>query len=465
MKDEMYEQENQSEDEVIQEQADLQKQEETAEMSEAEATEAETDAKEVKAESGEGPETKTGTEKKKKEMTLQKKWGMVVAMALVFGLIAGGTMYGVNAAANRLYSQNHISQTDTTEASTSESSSGVAQVADNAMPSVVTISTMSVEEMRSFFGGTQQYEVEGAGTGVIIGENDTELLIATNNHVVEGASSLSVGFIDESTVSAEIKGTDAENDLAVISVKLSDISTDTMNQIKIASIGDSDELQLGEQVVAIGNALGYGQSVTSGYVSALNRDLSLTDESGNTINSTGLIQTDAAINPGNSGGALLNMNGELIGINEAKSGTTSSGTTVDNIGFAIPINKAQESLQNLMNQETREKVSGDQASYIGIQGASVSSDEQEKFSILAGVVVASVVEDGPAAQAGIQEGDIITELDGRSVSSIEGLQDTLQYYAAGETVDIVVQRADNGSYQEQTLSITLGSAQDAETNN
>ena len=465
MKDEMYEQENQSEDEVIQEQADLQKQEEAAEMSEAEATKAETDAKEVKAESGEGSETKTGTEKKKKEMTLQKKWGMVVAMALVFGLIAGGTMYGVNAAANRLYSQNHISQTDTTEASTSESSSGVAQVADNAMPSVVTISTMSVEEMRSFFGGTQQYEVEGAGTGVIIGENDTELLIATNNHVVEGASSLSVGFIDESTVSAEIKGTDAENDLAVISVKLSDISTDTMNQIKIASIGDSDELQLGEQVVAIGNALGYGQSVTSGYVSALNRDLSLTDESGNTINSTGLIQTDAAINPGNSGGALLNMNGELIGINEAKSGTTSSGTTVDNIGFAIPINKAQESLQNLMNQETREKVSEDQASYIGIQGASVSSDEQEKFSIPAGVVVASVVEDGPAAQAGIQEGDIITELDGRSVSSIEGLQDTLQYYAAGETVDIVVQRADNGSYQEQTLSITLGSAQDAETNN
>ncbi|WP_455055337.1 S1C family serine protease [Merdimonas faecis] len=465
MKDEMYEQENQSEDEVIQEQTDLQKQEEAAEMSEAEATEAETDAKEVKAESGEGSETKTGTEKKKKEMTLQKKWGMVVAMALVFGLIAGGTMYGVNAAANRLYSQNHISQTDTTEASTSESSSGVAQVADNAMPSVVTISTMSVEEMRSFFGGTQQYEVEGAGTGVIIGENDTELLIATNNHVVEGASSLSVGFIDESTVSAEIKGTDAENDLAVISVKLSDISTDTMNQIKIASIGDSDELQLGEQVVAIGNALGYGQSVTSGYVSALNRDLSLTDESGNTINSTGLIQTDAAINPGNSGGALLNMNGELIGINEAKSGTTSSGTTVDNIGFAIPINKAQESLQNLMNQETREKVSEDQASYIGIQGASVSSDEQEKFSIPAGVVVASVVEDGPAAQAGIQEGDIITELDGRSVSSIEGLQDTLQYYAAGETVDIVVQRADNGSYQEQTLSITLGSAQDAETNN
>ena len=465
MKDEMYEQENQSEDEVIQEQTDLQKQEETAEMSEAEATEAETDAKEVKAESGEGSETKTGTEKKKKEMTLQKKWGMVVAMALVFGLIAGGTMYGVNAAANRLYSQNHISQTDTTEASTSESSSGVTQVADNAMPSVVTISTMSVEEMRSFFGGTQQYEVEGAGTGVIIGENDTELLIATNNHVVEGASSLSVGFIDESTVSAEIKGTDAENDLAVISVKLSDISKDTMNQIKIASIGDSDELQLGEQVVAIGNALGYGQSVTSGYVSALNRDLSLTDESGNTINSTGLIQTDAAINPGNSGGALLNMNGELIGINEAKSGTTSSGTTVDNIGFAIPINKAQESLQNLMNQETREKVSEDQASYIGIQGASVSSDEQEKFSIPAGVVVASVVEDGPAAQAGIQEGDIITELDGRSVSSIEGLQDTLQYYAAGETVDIVVQRADNGSYQEQTLSITLGSAQDAETNN
>lgn len=405
-------------------------------------------------------EEKQPGKKEKRISSLQKKWGMIIAMALVFGLIAGGTMYGVNAAANRVYSQSHISKTDT-DSSKDSSGSGVEEVAENAMPSVVTISTMSVEEMRSFFGGTQQYEVEGAGTGVIVGKNDTELLIATNNHVVEGATSLSVGFIDESTVAAEVKGTDADNDLAVVSVKLSDISTDTMNQIKVASIGDSDDLKLGEQVVAIGNALGYGQSVTSGYVSALDRDLSLTDENGNTINSTGLIQTDAAINPGNSGGALLNMNGELIGINEAKSGTTASGTTVDNIGFAIPINKAETSLQDLMTLETRQKVSEEQASYLGIEGASVTSDEKEKYNIPSGVVVASVVEGGPADQAGIQQGDIITELDGRSVSTIEGLQDTLQYYASGETVKITVQRRGDSGYEEQSLDITLGSAKEA----
>ena len=454
MKDEMYEQENQSEDEVIQEQTDLQKQEEAAEMSEAEATEAETDAKEVKAESGEGSETKTGTEKKKKEMTLQKKWGMVVAMALVFGLIAGGTMYGVNAAANRLYSQNHISQTDTTEASTSESSSGVAQVADNAMPSVVTISTMSVEEMRSFFGGTQQYEVEGAGTGVIIGKNDTELLIATNNHVVEGASSLSVGFIDESTVSAEIKGTDAENDLAVISVKLSDISTDTMNQIKIASIGDSDELQLGEQVVAIGNALGYGQSVTSGYVSALNRDLSLTDESGNTINSTGLIQTDAAINPGNSGGALLNANGEVVGINTAKV----SADSVEGMGYAIPISDASDIITDLMNQETKTKVSEEEQGYIGIRSeADVTSDLADMYNMPTGVYVSEIIDGGAAQKAGIQRGSIITAINGTSVDGMTALQEQLQYYRAGETVTLTVATAgNNGEYESSDVEVTLG---------
>ena len=422
-------------------------------------------AESVKTENQPAQPRPVQTKKPKKKMSpLQKKWGMVVAMALVFGLIAGGTMYGVNAAANRVYRPNHISSTDTSDGDSSDDStdsSGVEEVAENAMPSVVTISTMSVEEMRSFFGGTQQFEVEGAGTGVIVGKNDTELLIATNNHVVEGATSLSVGFIDESTVSAEVKGTDSDNDLAVVAVKLSDISTDTMNQIKIATIGDSDSLKLGEQVVAIGNALGYGQSVTSGYVSALDRDLSLTDESGNTINSTGLIQTDAAINPGNSGGALLNMNGELIGINEAKSGTTASGTTVDNIGFAIPINKAETSLQDLMTLETREKVSEDQASYLGIQGASVTSDEKEKYDIPSGVVVASVEKGGPADKAGIQQGDIITELDGRSVSSIEGLQDTLQYYASGETVKITVQRRGNSGYEEQSLDVTLGSANEA----
>ncbi len=417
-------------------------------------------------------EKKAKKVREKKPMTVGKKWAALVAMALVFGLIAGGTMFGVNEAGNRLAgnsgSSDKVGQTQTTgsnsdSSSSDESSEGtVAEVAKNAMPSVVTISTMSVEEMRSFFGGTQQYEVQGAGTGVIVGENDTELLIATNNHVVEGATSLSVGFIDEESVEGEVKGTDVNNDLAVVAVKLSDIPEDTMNQIKIATVGDSDDLQLGDQVVAIGNALGYGQSVTSGYVSALDRDLTLTDQSGTTINSTGLIQTDAAINEGNSGGALLNMKGELIGINEAKSSSTSTGATVDNIGFAIPIDKAEDSLQQLMNLKTREKVDESQASYLGIRGSDVSAEASELYGIPTGVVISEVVENGPADQAGVKKGDILTELDGRSISSMAQLQDVLQYYAAGETVDLVVQRSDNGEYQAQTLSITLGSADDAQ---
>ena len=410
--------------------------------------------------------------REKKPVTAGKKWAGVVAMALVFGLVAGGTMVGVNAAGSYLEERadaaDKISQTQTTGSDSNTGSSAgsqtgtVAEVAKNAMPSVVTISTMSVEEMRSFFGGTQQYKVEGAGTGVIVGKNDSELLIATNNHVVEGATSLSVGFIDEESVAGEIKGTDVENDLAVVAVKLSDIPEDTMNQIKIATVGDSDELQLGDQVVAIGNALGYGQSVTSGYVSALDRDLTLTDQNGTTINSTGLIQTDAAINEGNSGGALLNMNGELIGINEAKTASSSTGTSVDNIGFAIPIDKAETSLKQLMNLTTREKVDASQASYLGIAGQDVSSEVTELYGIPSGVVVSEVVENGPADGAGVKKGDILTELDGRSISNMEQLQDVLEYYAAGETVDLTVQRADNGEYQEQTLSITLGSAADAQ---
>ena len=235
-----------------------------------------------------------------------------------------------------------------------------------------------------------------------------------------------------------------------------------MNQIKIATVGDSDQLQLGDQVVAIGNALGYGQSVTSGYVSALNRDLTLTDQSGTTINSTGLIQTDAAINEGNSGGALLNMKGELIGINEAKSSSTSTGATVDNIGFAIPIDKAEESLQQLMNLKTRERVDASQASYLGIRGSDVSYEASEMYGIPTGAVISEVVENGPADQAGVKSGDVLTELDGHSISNMSQLQDVLEYYAAGETVDIDVQRADNGEYQAQTLSITLGSASDAQ---
>ena len=403
-------------------------------------------------------------------MSAKKKWSMLIAMAVVFGLVAGLVMFGVNTAANHIAgmgdapSENGVVTDDTEDNSTASaniSSAGTktpAQVAQEAMPSVVTISTMSVEEMRNFLGGVAEYKVQGAGTGVIVGENDTELLIATNNHVVEGASTLSVGFIDNSTASAALKGADPDNDLAVIAVDRSDIAEDTMSQIKIAAVGDSDELELGEQVVAIGNALGYGQSVTVGWVSALNRDITLTDENGVAINSTGLIQTDAAINPGNSGGALLNMDGELVGINEAKTGTTPTGISVDNMGFAIPIDKAEDSLKELMSLPTRDKVDASHASALGIEGQSVTSDLTQLYGIPGGVIVASVVENGPADQAGIQKSDIITELDGRSVGNLEQLQNALQYYAAGETVDVVVQRLNGQSFEAQTVSVTLGAA-------
>ena len=413
--------------------------------------------------------------KPRKPMSTGKKWVVNVAMALVFGLVAGTAFYGVNAASGQfsrnssssaslstpIANTNTVDDSATTPASSTTGSGTVASVVENAMPSLVTISTMSVEEMQSFFGGTQQYEVEGAGTGVIVGQNDSELLIATNNHVVNGATSLSVGFINETTVEAQIKGTDASSDLAVVSVNLSDIPEETMSEIKVATIGNSDDLVLGEQVVAIGNALGYGQSVTSGYVSALNRDVTLSDGAGGTFTSTGLIQTDAPINSGNSGGALLNMRGELIGINEAKSSMTSSGTTVDGIGFAIPIAKAEPILENLMSLTTRDKVSDDEASYLGVTCADVTSEISQMYNMPTGVCFTSVVEDGPAAQAGAKQGDVLTQFDGREISDYDSLRNVLQYYAAGETVDIVVQRSNAGEYQEITLTVTLGAAADA----
>jgi serine protease Do len=409
--------------------------------------------------------------KPKKPMTAGKKWMVNVAAALVFGLVAGTVFYGVNLAGDQITGRNEtaaeltpspIASTDTAGGADSSATSSseapvgtVESVTANAMPSLVTISTMSVQEMQSFFGGTQQYEAEGAGTGVIVGQNDTELLIATNNHVVSGANSLSVGFIDETSVEGEIKGTDPGSDLAVVSVKLDDISDETMSAIKIATLGDSDDLALGEQVVAIGNALGMGQSVTSGYVSALNRDVTLSDGTGSSFTSTGLIQIDAPINSGNSGGALLNMQGELIGINEAKSSMTSSGVTVDGVGYAIPIAKAEPILETMMS---RDKVSDEQAAYLGVTCADVSSQISQMYNMPEGVCFTSVVEGGPAEKAGAKQGDVLTEFDGREISGYQSLQDVLQYYPAGETVDMVVQRSDEGVYKEVTLTVTLGSA-------
>ena len=418
----------------------------------------------------EAAQTKKKKDRKvKKPMSLGKKWGMVISMAAVFGIVAGGvftgtTMLGAQLTGSGTQSTVTIptTATNTTAAQSSGSTSSgmsVKDVASSAMPSLVAISTTTVEEVQTFFGTASQ-EVPASGTGVIVGQNEEELLIAKNNHVVSGDTQRSVSFSDDTTIEGQIKGTDETNDLAVVAVKLSDIPDDTQSQIKIATMGDSDALEVGDQVVAIGNALGSGQSVTSGYVSALDRDVTSTDETtGQETTSEGLIQTDAAINPGNSGGALLNMSGELIGINEAKY----SSTDVEGMGFAIPIAKAEPILENLMSLTTRYKVDDSDASYIGITMKDVESNVSEAYGIPAGVRVESVVEGSPADEAGIKVGDILTGFDGRTVSNSTGLQEILSYYAAGETVDITVQRADDGEYKEKTLTITLGSASDKPT--
>lgn len=335
--------------------------------------------------------------------------------------------------------------------------SGVSEVAADAMPALVSITATSVQNVQDWFRN-QSYEVqsESAGTGVIMGENDSELLIVTNNHVVEDATDLTVSFIDEESVSATVKGTDAGNDLAVVAVNLSDIPDDTLSQIRIANVGDSDELKVGEQVVAIGNALDYGQSVTTGIVSALGRDISVT-ENGTTVDYEDLIQTDAAINPGNSGGALLNMAGEVIGINSAKAGENG----VEGMGYAIPTSKALPIIQKLMNRETRTKVDSSEASYLGIRGQDVTTDVQQLYGMPAGVYIVEVDSSTPASDAGLTQGMIITKFDDTDVTSMSSLQDILQYYKAGETVTVTVAtQGQGGKYEEKDIEVTLGARAD-----
>ena len=401
-----------------------------------------------------------------------KKTGAIALSAVLFGGIAAGTFQGVNyltgySAAN--------AQTDTasTESSqknllkTSAASSGntgsmdVSDIVKSAMPSIVAITNKSVQEVENYFGMfggggyVQEEEVESCGSGIIIGQNDTELLILTNNHVIEDADTLSVCFHDDQACEAVVKGTDAGKDLAVVAVSLDDIPEDTMSSISIAAIGDSDALEVGEQVVAIGNALGYGQSVTTGIVSATNRTLEDEETDGTSYDGISLIQTDAAINPGNSGGALLNMDGEVIGINSAKL----ASTEIEGMGYAISINDAYETIQNLMNMKTQTKVDASKQASIGISGTSVSEEAQEAYGIPAGVFVAEVTEGGAAQAAGILQNYVITAFDGKSVSGIDALKEMLEYYEAGETVSITVQVPQNNGYTEQTLSITLGSAE------
>ena len=406
-----------------------------------------------------------------------KKIGAVALSAVLFGGVAGGVFTGVTyatgatAKAQATQTESDSSQQTTTTklqtataststaSSTSSGSMDVTSIVQSAMPSIVAITNKSVQEVQNYFsmfsrgGGTQEQEVESQGSGIIIGQNDSELLIATNNHVVEGADTLSVCFADDNACEATVKGTDSDNDLAVIAVKLSDISDDTMSKIKIAEIGDSNQLQVGEQVVAIGNALGYGQSVTTGIVSAVNRQL----EDSNSEN--GFIQTDAAINPGNSGGALLNMQGQVIGINSAKL----ASTEVEGMGYAIPVSTASPIFEDLMNRQTRTKVSSDQAAALGIKGQSVDSSIAEAYGIPQGVYVAEIEQGSAAEKAGITAGSVITKFDDTTIESMDDLKSCLEYYAAGETVDLVVKIADNGSYVEKTLTITLDKADTSTT--
>lgn len=389
---------------------------------------------------------------KKKHGKGASRWAKVVCTGLVFGVVASAAFQTSNIVAGKVLgttqTTNKTAKTTTTANSaklttSSNSSSGTAnvtEVAKNAMPSIVSITNMSVQEVQNFFGGTQKQKSESAGSGIIVGQNDSELLIVTNNHVVEGSSTLTVTFIDEESVEADIKGTDSDKDLAVVAVPLSKIKDSTMNKIAVATLGDSDKTQVGDQVIAIGNALGYGQSVTTGIVSAKERTMDSYDGK--------LLQTDAAINPGNSGGALLNANGEVIGINSAKIATE----TVEGIGYAIPVSDVSDLITNLMNQKTKTKVAESERGYIGIKGVDVTSDSAQMYNMPTGVYVSEVISGGGAEKAGITKGAVITGIEGTTVDGMDALQEQLQYYKAGEKVKITVQtQSKNGEYEKKML--------------
>ena len=356
--------------------------------------------------------------------------------------------------------------------STAKGSLDVSEIASEALPSIVSITTKSVQEVQNYFGmygmygyapQQQEQEVEGSGSGIIVGKNDDELLIATNYHVVEGADTLSVAFTDGNAVEASVKGFDEERDLAVVSVSLDDVKDDTMDAISIAKIGSSDDLKVGEQVIAIGNALGYGQSVTTGIVSAKNRRMdsdnnTVTDGSDDSSDGVNLIQTDAAINPGNSGGALLNMEGEVVGINSAKL----ASTEVEGMGYAIAISDVTDILQNLMNETSRDKLDDSEHGVLGIKGSSVSSEAVQMYGIPAGVFVKEVTEGGAADKAGLKANSVITEFNGKTVSSINQLIEYLSYYEPDEEVELTVQVPHGTSYKEETVKVTLDENTDAD---
>ena len=388
--------------------------------------------------------------KEKKKRGGAKKWILCVSMAIVFGVVASVVFQASNYFLDGIFekednSGKKVSTTQISSSTGSEVNSDIAAVAENVMPSVVSITNLSVQEVQNFFfGGTTIQEYESSGSGIVIGQNDSELLIVSNNHVVEGSSTLTVSFVDGSSVEAQIKGTDADIDLAIIAVPLSQIEDDTLDAIKVATLGDSDALRVGEPAIAIGNALGYGQSVTYGIISAVSRTIDGFEGE--------LIQTDAAINPGNSGGALLNANGEVIGINTAKV----SADAVEGMGYAIPISDVNDVINELMNRETRTKVDSAKQGALGIKGISVDETTSELYGIPQGVQVSELIKGGAAEQAGIPKKCIITKFDGTRVNSMEDLQEQLQYYEAGETVEVVVEVfSESGEYVEKTYEVTL----------
>lgn len=427
------------------------------------------------------------------------KKGLTLSLcAVLAGRLAAGSFEGVNklagwsgattveAASNKdettlTYAKSEKKDADTSDSksdtgkdtgSTAKGNLDVSEIASEALPSIVSITTKSVQEVQNYFGmygmygyapQQQEQEVEGSGSGIIVGKNDDELLIATNYHVVEGADTLSVAFTDGNAVEASVKGFDEERDLAVVSVSLDDVKDDTMDAISIAKIGSSDDLKVGEQVIAIGNALGYGQSVTTGIVSAKNRRMdsdnnTVTDGSDDSSDGVNLIQTDAAINPGNSGGALLNMEGEVVGINSAKL----ASTEVEGMGYAIAISDVTDILQNLMNETSRDKLDDSEHGVLGIEGSSVSSEAVQMYGIPAGVFVKKVTEGGAADKAGLKANSVITEFNGKTVSSTDQLIEYLSYYEPDEEVELTVQVPHGTSYKEETVKVTLDENTDAD---
>ena len=408
---------------------------------------------------------------------LLKKTAWIVLSAVLFGTVAGTVMTGIQIASSGMVSQFFaIVSSDEKLPEQGEEllpepfpggniqgilpevpavpapATDVSQVVEEAMPAVVAVASTAVYQTPDFGfgwffgGGSQSYEVPSSGSGIIIGENDTELLIVTNNHVVQDTVSLKITFVDDTAVDAAVKGTDPDTDLAVISVPLDQIPQETKEKIAVARLGDSDGLKVGQGVIAIGNALGYGQSVTVGYVSALNREIKTSDG-----NARVLLQTDAAINPGNSGGALLNMKGEVIGINAAKY----SSTEVEGIGYAIPVSGVQDILDELMNRKTRSEVAEEKRGYLGIQGTTVDEDAAAAFGMPKGVYVYKILKDGAAADSQLREKDIITKLDGMTVKSMQEVQKLLKGYEAGETIELLVQRQEDGQYKEIQIPVTL----------